>query len=298
MSTTADYVSAAAEQTENQRTVSRGRQVILSVVRNPSSLLGLAFLLLIVILTVVAPLISRYDPNTMDVSLLNQKPTLAHWFGTDYLGRDMWARVLYGGRTSLPAALGVVAIALGIGVPFGLVSGYMGGIVDDIIMRLVDILLSFPGILLAIGIVAILGPGMPSAVIAIGVASIPYFARMSRGSTLSVKERSYIEAARVAGTRGYRIALRHVLPNIIDPIIILATLNLGYSILATAALSYLGIGAQPPTSDWGSLLSQGYQHMFQAWSEVIFPGLAIVVTVLGINLFGDGLADALNPRQN
>src|SRR5205807_2174721 len=167
----------------------------------------------------------------------------------DYLGRDIWSRVLYGGRTSLPAGLGVVAIALGIGAPFGLIAGYAGRLVDDIIMRLMDCLLAFPGILLAIGIVAILGPSLTSSVVAVGVALIPYFARVARGSTLQTRELDYVEASRAQGSGSLTVLARHVLPNIVDPLIVLATLNLGLAILATAALSFLGLGTQPPTSD-------------------------------------------------
>ena len=209
----------------------------------------------------------------------------------------MWSRVVYGGRISLPAGLGVVAIGFGAGVPLGLIAGFVGGLVDDIIMRVVDILLAFPGILLAIGVVAILGPGLTSAVIAVGIAIIPGFARLARGSTLRAREQDYVEAARSQGARTTHILLRHILPNIVDPLIVLATLSLGSAILATAALSFLGLGTQLPTSDWGTLLSQGYEHMFQSWSEVTFPGIAIIVSVLGINLLGDALSDAIDPRQ-
>jgi peptide/nickel transport system permease protein len=232
----------------------------------------------------------------MDISALNQDPSHAHWFGTDYLGRDMWSRVLYGGRVSLPAGLGVILIAFGIGTPIGLIAGYVGGPLDDFLMRLIDLLLCFPFIILAIGIVAILGPSLQSAVIAVGVGSIPGFARIGRGSTLAVRERDYVLSARALGAGHGHLLFRHVLPNVVDPLIVLATINLGFAILATAALSFLGLGTQLPTSDWGTLLSLGYEHMFQSWSEVTFPGLAIAVSVLGINLLGDGLGDALNPR--
>jgi peptide/nickel transport system permease protein len=262
----------------------------------PSALLGLVLLSAMIVLALLAPLISRYNPDAIDVSMLNQDPSAAHWFGTDYLGRDMWARVVYGGRVSLPAGLGVVIIAFGVGVPLGLIAGYGGKLLDELIMRLVDVLLSIPGILLAIGVLAILGTGLTSAVVAIGVASIPGFARISRASALQVREMGYVEASRAQGAGSLRILVRHILPNIVDPLIVLATLSLGSAILATAALSFLGLGSQPPTSDWGTLLSNGYEHMFQSWSEVTFPGLAIAISVLGINLLGDGLTDALNPR--
>jgi ABC-type dipeptide/oligopeptide/nickel transport system permease subunit len=250
----------------------------------------------IVILALLAPLIVHVGPDTININDLNQDPNSTHWFGTDYLGRDMWSRVLYGGRVSLPAGLGVIIIAFGIGTPMGLIAGYVGGLIDDLLMRLVDLLLCFPFIILAIGIVAILGPSLQSSVIAVGVATIPGFARIARGSTLAVRERDYVLAASALGVGPLQTLFRHVLPNVVDPLIVLATINLGYAILATAALSFLGLGTQLPTSDWGTLLSLGYEHMFQSWSEVTFPGLAIAISVLGINLLGDGLGDALNPR--
>lgn len=271
-------------------------QILRRLVGNPSAMIGLALLLVMVVLSIIAPMIARYGPNTIDIANLNQDPTSAHWFGTDYLGRDVWSRVLYGGRISLPAGLGVIAIAFIIGTPMGLVAGYSGGLIDDVIMRVVDILLSFPGILLAIGVVAILGPSLNSAVVAVGITSVPGFARVARGSTLRAREQEYVEAARALSAGNVYIIFRHILPNIVDPLIVLATLTLGSAILATSALSFLGLGTQIPSSDWGTLLSLGYEHMFESWSEVTFPGLAIVITVLGINLFGDGLSDALNPR--
>jgi len=270
--------------------------VIRRLFANPGAVLGMALLAILIIAAIIAPLIAHYGPDSVDILALNQNPTGTHWFGTDYLGRDMWSRVLYGGRVSLPAGFGVIVIAMGIGAPMGLIAGYVGGIVDDLLMRLVDVLLAFPAILLAIGIVAILGPSLRSAVIAVGVATIPGFARIARGSTLHAREQEYVEAARALGHGDFHIIFRHILPNVVDPLIVLGTLSLGSAILATAALSFLGLGTQLPTSDWGTLLSLGYEHMFESWSEVTFPGLAIVVAVLGINLIGDGLSDALNPR--
>ncbi len=262
------------------------------------ALIGLGLLGLMAVLTLLTPLIARYNPDAINMTILNQDPSPAHWFGTDYLGRDMWARTLYGGRVSLPAGFGVVVIAVGIGVPLGVLAGYVGGLLDDLIMRAFDVLLALPGILLAIGIIAILGPGLTSAVIAIGIASTPGFARIARGSALQARSMDYVQAARAQGASSTHIMVRHILPNILDPVIVLATLSLGGAILATAALSYLGLGTQLPTSDWGSLLSNGFEHMFQSWSEITFPGLAIGLTVFGINLFGDGLGGALNPRRS
>jgi peptide/nickel transport system permease protein len=260
---------------------------------------GLALLLAMVLSALLAPVIARYNPEAIDVSnffALNQLPSGAHPFGTDYLGRDMLSRVLYGGRQSLPSGLGVILLAFGIGVPVGTFSGYVGSVLDDLLMRAVDVLLAFPVIILAVGIVTILGPSLLSSVVAVGIASIPGYARVARGSTLQVRELEYVAASRAQGTGAPGIVFRHIIPNIVDPLIVLATLNLGGAILVTAALSFVGLGPQPPASNWGTLVNNGYEHMFQSWSEVVFPGLAIVIAVLGINLLGDGLADALNPR--
>ena len=271
-------------------------ELLRRVMTNPSAVAGAALLLLMVCLAVFAPLLARYNPNAIDISSINQEPSGAHWFGTDYLGRDVWARCLYGGRISLSAGIQVVLIGFAIGTTLGLVAGYVRGVADDIIMRLMDVLFSFPGLLLAIGVVAILGPGLESAAIAVGIALVPSFARMARASALSAREHDYVLAARVVGARHGDIIFRHMLANVVGPLIVLATLSLGGAILVTAGLSYLGLGTQLPTSDWGTMLSGGYSHMFEAWSEVAFPGLFIVLTVLGINLLGDGLSDAFNPR--
>ncbi|MDQ2828215.1 MAG: ABC transporter permease [Chloroflexota bacterium] len=276
---------------------SGGRLVLLRLLRDPRAMSGLALLLLIAALTLLAPLIARYDPNSYhDFLVIDQLPSGSHWFGTDYLGRDLWSRVLYGGRISLPLGLGVVTIEAGIGVPLGLVTGYIGGLLDDILMRLVDIELALPGLLLPLGVIAMLGPGVASTVVALGVAGIPLYARLARASTRQIRERDYITAARAIGHSNTHIVWRQVLPNILDPLIVQVTLSLGSAIVAASALSYLGVGTQPPTADWGALLNTGAEHMFEAWSEVVFPGLAISLAVLGINLCGDGLTDALNPR--
>lgn len=287
----------SAEESLDQRRSTFTRQIVQRLRLDWGAIVGVALVGLMVALALVAPLIARYPPNAFNLVALNQGPSAAHWFGTDYLGRDMWSRVIYGGRISLPAGLGVVAIGLGVGAPLGLIAGYTGRLVDDIIMRLMDCLLAFPAILLAIGIVAILGPSLTSSVIAVGVALIPGFARLARGSTLQARELDYVEASRAQGSGSMRVLARHILPNIVDPLIVLATLNLGLAILATAALSFLGLGTQLPTSDWGALLSNGYEHMFQTWGEVTFPGIAIVITVLGVNLLGDALGNAIDARQ-
>jgi peptide/nickel transport system permease protein len=287
---------ADAEAAGDSRPTSWAGLILRGLLSNPSALIGFALLGLLVALALLAPLLARDSPNSIDVDLLNQEPSGSHPFGTDYLGRDMWARVLYGGQTALPAGLGVLALAFGAGVPLGLLAAAAGGALESLIMRLVDVFLAIPGILLAIGVVAILGPDLRSAVIAIGIANSPGFVRVARGAALQVAARDYVEAARAQSAGTLHVVFRHLLPNAIDPLIVLATLQLGNAILATSALSFLGLGTQLPASDWGTLLSQGYEHMFQSWSEVTFPGLAICLAVLGVNLLGDGLVVALNPR--
>ena len=275
-------------------------QIARRLAHNPSAMVGLGLLTFMVLVAIFAPLIARYNPDQIptitSVAQLNQAPSGAHWFGTDYVGRDLWARVVYGARVSLPAGLGVVLLAFSLGTPLGIIAGYGGRLVDDLLARFLDMMLALPGLLLAIVLVGFLGPGLKSVIIAVGVAGIPGYARIARGSTLSVKRTEYVEAARAQGAGPIHIMFRHVFPNIVDPIVILATLNLSGGILAAAALSFIGLGTQVPASDWGTLLSNGFEHMFQSGAEVYFPGLAIVITVLGINLLGDGLGDALNPR--
>ncbi|MGH2441606.1 MAG: ABC transporter permease [Chloroflexota bacterium] len=268
--------------------------------RNTPAMIGLGLVLLVALIAILAPLIGRYDPNKVpniiSITQLNQSPSGAHWFGTDYLGRDLWARVIFGARVSLPVGIGIVLISFALGTPMGIIAGFGGRLLDDLIARFLDIMLALPGILLAIVLVAFLGPGLRSVVIAVGIAGIPGYARIARGSTLAVKHSDYVAASRAHGAGPIHIMFRHVFPNIVDPIVILATLNLSGGILAAAALSFIGLGTQIPSSDWGTLLSNGFQHMFQSAAEIYFPGLAIMITVLGINLLGDGLGDALNPR--
>lgn len=264
---------------------------------SPKFLIGFTLIAIVAILAILAPLIGRYGPDLPNYSALNQNPSAAHWLGTDYLGRDLWSRLVWGGRVSLPAGLLIVCLSFGIGVPWGIIAGYGGRLVDDGLMRLVDVLLAFPGLILAFGIVAILGPGITSVIVALGIAGIPGYARVARASTLTVKELDYVLAARVQGAGAWGIMRRHVLRAIVDPLVILATLNLSGAILAAAALSFLGIGTQLPASDWGTMLANGFNYMFQSWAQVTFPAIIIIITVLGINLMGDALGETLNPRM-
>jgi ABC-type dipeptide/oligopeptide/nickel transport system permease subunit len=295
-------LEAPAEEESPVAVVSHGRQVLRKLYRNTPAMVGLGMVLLIIVMAVLAPLVSRYDPNAVpndfSLSLLNQGPSPAHWMGTDYLGRDMWARLIYGARISLPAGLQAVFISFVIGVPMGVIAGYGHKLLDDALMRFVDMLLAFPGLLLAISIVTFLGPSLQSVIIAIGIAGIPGYARVARGLTLQARAETYILAAQALGVRSIRIMRRHVLPNIIGPLVVLATLNLSGAILATAGLSFLGLGTQPPTADWGTMLYKGYTNMFLSWAGLIFPAMFLVFTVLGINMLGDGLAEALSPGQS
>jgi peptide/nickel transport system permease protein len=260
--------------------------------------IGFTLFAAVVLLSILAPLVARYNPNALNFNALNQNPSSAHIFGTDDLGRDLWARIAWGGRTSLVAGCFIVLLSFIIGVPWGIAAGYAGRVIDDTLMRLIDVLLAFPGLVLAYSIVAMLGPSTKSVVIALGIAGIPGYARIARASTLITRELDYVLAARAAGAGPLHIMRQHVLRNIVDPLVILATLNLSGAILAAAAFSFLGIGTHPPQADWGTMLADGYNYMFQSYSQVIFPGAIIIITVLGINLMGDALGEALNPRMH
>jgi peptide/nickel transport system permease protein len=267
-----------------------------SLARDRVAMFGLACLIVMVIITILAPLIAPYSPTNMDTNDVLQPPTWAHPFGTDDLGRDILSRVLWGGRESLRTGYLAVLIGLGGGIVLGLFSGYTGGVTDAIIQRIVEVFLAFPSILLLLSIVAALGPNLITVMIAIGISSIPGYSRLVRGSVIAAKNMDYITAARVVGAKNRRIMFRHILPNIIAPILVYGTLNLGGAIMLTAGLSYLGLGAQPPSPEWGAMLNYGRAYLQMGWWMSAFPGLAVFITVLSINLFGDGLQEALNPK--
>lgn len=261
------------------------------------AVIGFVTLAFLAVLALTAPVISPGEPNEVSPRDALQSPSAAHWFGTDQYGRDVLTRVIYGTRISLMVGFIAVSIAVVIGTILGLVSGYYGRWIDVTIMRFVDVMLAFPGILLALALVSILGPSLPNLMIAVGVSSVPSYARLVRGSVLSAKEQVYVEAARVVGARDITIMRRHVLPNVVAPVIVVATLGVAAAILWAASLSFLGLGSQPPTPEWGRMLSEGRNYLREQWWIATFPGLAIMLTVLGMNLLGDGLRDTLDPRQ-
>jgi ABC-type dipeptide/oligopeptide/nickel transport system permease subunit len=264
--------------------------------RNRGAVAGLTVLVAIIAAAVLAPAIAPYDPIRMNPSDRMQPPSTSHWFGTDLFGRDILSRVLYGFRISLVVALVSVVLGTVSGVTLGLIAGYGGGWVDATIMKVMDMLLAFPGILLALGIIALLGPGLVNAMIAVGISSIPGYARLARGDVLAAKGCLYVDAARTIGCSHRRILIRHILPNVIAPVIVLSALNTAWAILTTASLSFLGLGIQPPTPELGALLNDGRNYLAVAPWITLYPGLAIMLVVMAINLLGDGLRDALDPR--
>ncbi len=278
---------------------SRGmvRTILSTFARNRTALLGVIIILVLSLAAVFAPLISPTDPLHMDFDALMQSPSRDHPAGTDSLGRDNLSRIIWGGRVSLQVGVLSMAIATVIGVSAGLAAGYYGRWIDTIIMRIVDAILAFPALLLAILMVAVLGPSLRNAMLAIAVAFIPSFARVTRANTLSIREKEYVEGARAIGASAVRIMLRTILPNTLSTVIVQVSLGMSYAILIEAGLSFLGLGIQPPTPSWGYMLATGREFITLAWWLTTFPGLAIFVTVLSWNFIGDGLREALDPRQ-
>ncbi|MDN6194575.1 MAG: ABC transporter permease subunit [Alkalibacterium sp.] len=264
--------------------------------RNKSALIGGLLIVLLILVAIFGPFLTPYDPNAQNYDSLLVGPSLEHWFGTDHHGRDIFSRIIHGMSITLRVGFSSVLMGMTIGVSLGVIAGYYGKWVDTIIMRFMDILLAFPGILLALAIVSVLGGSINNVIISVGIFSIPVFARISRGSTLEVRELEYIEAVKALGASDFRIIIKHVLPNILSPIIVQATLNIATSVLTASGLSFLGMGAQPPTPEWGAMLSDGRNYMWDAPHVATIPGLAIVVVVLSFNIFGDGLRDALDPK--
>lgn len=268
------------------------------LLKHPIGRIGLIIVSILVIMAVLGPLLSPYDPNAIDFNNRFSPPTLAHPFGTDDFGRDTFSRVLYGARISLLVGVIAVSIAATLGTFFGLIAGYTTRRwADEVIMRAMDILFAFPAILLAIAILAALGKGIANAMIAIGLVYTPIFARIARGAVLSVRNEEYVMAARALGTRNSVILLRHILPNSLAPLIVETSLSLAFAILAEAALSFFGLGTQPPDPSWGRMLSEGRSYFQQSIWMALFPGLAIMFSVMGFNFLGDGLRDALDPKM-
>ncbi|MFD2761434.1 nickel transporter permease [Lentibacillus juripiscarius] len=269
---------------------------ILRIMKSKTSLIGFCIILILIITALFAPFIATHSPTEQSIINQYQEPSSEHLLGTDALGRDIFSRIVYGTRISIQIGVIAVGISMIIGVLLGAVAGYFGKWIDQVIMRFIDILLAFPSILLAIALVAVLGPSLKNAMIAIGIIGIPQFARIVRSAVLSVKETEYIEAARAIGAKHGRTLIQHVLPNCTAPIIVQATLSIGTAILDAAGLSFLGLGAQPPKPEWGAMLSDGRAALQNAPWVITFPGLAIFFVVIGFNLFGDGLRDALDPK--
>lgn len=264
--------------------------------KNKLAVFGGSIILLFMLVAFLAPFLVPYEPNKTNLLRRLKGPSAEHFLGTDALGRDILSRIIYGSRYSLVSGFVSVGIAVLIGTLLGLAAGYYGGWLEQVIMRFMDMLLAFPGILLAIAFVAVLGRGFLNALIAVGLHSVPGFARVVRGSVLSVKEREFVEAARAAGAKDGRIIFKHIFPNIITPVIVMATMRLGATILAAAGLSFIGLGAQPPMPEWGAMLAEGRSYLRSAPHITTFPGIAILMTVVGFNLFGDGIRDALDPK--
>jgi peptide/nickel transport system permease protein len=265
--------------------------------RRKGAMAALVVVVILILLAVLAPWIAPYDPTATSFSTVRKPPSWAHWFGTDEVGRDVLSRILFGARASLSAGLVSVGIAVGAGVPLGLLAGYAGGWIDAVLSRVVDAMLAIPFLILAIALAAFLGPSLSNAMIAIGVTATPVFVRLTRGQTLGAKVEDYVEAARAVGNPHWRIALRHVLPNIVPPLLVQASLAIAGAIIAEAALSFLGLGQQPPAPSWGSMLNTAQRFIAQAPWMAFWPGFAIFFAVLSFNLLGDGLRDALDPRH-
>lgn len=264
--------------------------------KNKMAMVGMMMVLILLVAAVFAPFIAPYDPAAQDLTKMKQMPSFAHLLGTDDYGRDILSRIIYGGRVSLLVAILAIAVGLLIGCLIGVSAGYFGGSYDGIVMRVMDIIMAIPGFLLAVCISAALGSGIFNTALAIGIGCIPSYARMFRALVLEVRDQEYIEAARLTGSSNARIMLRQIIPNILSPIIVDTTLRIGGCILMISSLSFIGLGVQPPTPEWGSMLSAGRQYIREFYPIVVFPSLAIMMTLFGFNLFGDGLRDAMDPK--
>ena len=291
-----ETTKTSADQTPDQPSASQFRRSWFKLKRNKVALIGGLLIFLYILTALLAPVLFPGNPSAPNLIMALETPSVRHPLGTDELGRSILGRIIYGSRVSLLIAIGAVSVGLIIGIPLGLISGYYGGKIDFILQRITDIMLAFPGFLLALGLVAVLGVGLKNAMVSVGIGMIPLYIRLVRGCTLSVREEVYVEAAKATGTRDTVILLRHILPNVMVPITVQTSLMMGMGILFAAGLGFLGIGVQPPTPEWGTMLSSGRSYLFHAPHVATFPGIAIFLAVLGFNLLGDGLRDALDPR--
>ncbi len=264
--------------------------------RNPSAVAGMIVIGGMSVLALFADLLAPYDPIAISLSERLGPPSAAHWFGTDEMGRDILSRILYGSRISLRIGVLVVSIAGGLGTVIGVIAGYIGGWIDNLIMRLMDVILSFPSLVLAMALAAALGPSLTNAIIAVAFVMIPKFARLARSEALAIREKQFVAAARASGASSRWIIVHHLIPNCLNSVIVLATLTLGDTILIAASLSFIGLGAQPPTPEWGAMISVGRKFLMDQWWYATFPGLFILITVIGFNILGDALRDVLDPR--
>ncbi|HZU12511.1 MAG TPA: ABC transporter permease [Chloroflexota bacterium] len=282
-------------------TISRGQRFVhhtitQNLLLRPVHLLGVVIVVAVTLLAFFGPVIAPHNPVIPDYTAMLAGPSANHLFGTDPIGYDIFSRILAGARLSLGTAVSVLAIALVIGLPLGALSGMAGGWIDEVVMRVTDMFLAFPALILALAIAAALGPGLVSAAIALSMAFWPWYARLLRGQVLSLKNMDYVQAATIIGTRPVGLMWRHILPNALSPIIVELSMDVGYAVLATASLSFIGLGAQPPSPEWGAMIVAGRDYLRTAWWTEAFPGIALTLTVLGFNLTGDGLRDALDPR--
>jgi peptide/nickel transport system permease protein len=273
------------------------RAALRALLARRTAVFGAVVLVAVAALAILAPWIAPYDPLATSWAAVRKAPSAAHWFGTDEVGRDLLSRTIWGARASLSAGVIAVSIAVALGVPIGMLAGYVGGWIDAVIGRITDAMLAVPFLILAIALAAFLGPSLGNAMIAIGITATPIFVRLARGQVLAARAEDWVEAARAVGNPPARILLRHILPNILPPVMVQATLAIAAAIIAEASLSFLGLGQQPPAPSWGSMLNTAQRFLTQAPWMAVFPGLAIFLTVLAFNLFGDGLRDALDPRR-
>jgi peptide/nickel transport system permease protein len=292
----AEVVEPASAESEFVARVRRGERLWYFLLHSPLSVAGIVIVLVVIVVAIAGDFFAPYKPLIPDYSALLTPPSGAHFFGTDQLGRDVFSRVLSGAKYSIGVTVGVLAIGVIVGTAIGLVAGYSGGVLDEVLMRFTDVFLVFPALVLAIALAAAIGSGLVTTVIALGAVWWPWYARLVRGQVLSVREIMFVDAARAAGVSTTRILWRHVLPETLTPIVVQISLDVGNAILAISALSFIGLGAQPPTPEWGAMISDAQTYLREGWWTATFPGICIALTAMGFNLLGDGLRDFWDPR--